>query len=63
MGRVNIRYGIYRKGGRPKVLNPKKASVAQALYADVSNIADICKTLNILRTTFYRYIDVEKKTA
>src|SRR5579864_3806549 len=37
-----------RLGGRPKALNPKKASIAQALYKDKTNsIAEICKTLNI----------------
>src|SRR5712692_7366324 len=36
-----------RLGGRPKALNQKKQSKAQALYNDKSNsIADICKTLN-----------------
>ena len=46
-----------RIGGRPKALNPKKVSMAQALYNDKSNsISDICKTLNISRSTLYRYI-------
>jgi DNA invertase Pin-like site-specific DNA recombinase len=47
-----------RKGGRPKALNtPKKVEMAQKLYADKSNSVDeICKTLNISRTTLYRYI-------
>src|ERR1700693_3267764 len=41
-----------RLGGRPKALNQKKASMAQALYNDKSNtIADICKTLNISKAT------------
>jgi len=48
-----------RKGGRPKVLTDKKAAMAQALYADKTNtLAEICKTLNISRTTLYRYIKV-----
>src|SRR5437763_1940108 len=39
-------------GGRRKSLDAKKASIAQALYNDKTNaIADICKTLNISRTT------------
>ncbi|SRR5579883_1421502 len=47
-----------RKGGRPKALDSKKASIAQALYNDKKNaITDICKTLNISRATFYRYIN------
>jgi DNA invertase Pin-like site-specific DNA recombinase len=46
-----------RIGGRPKALNSKKVSMAQALYNDKSNsITDICKTLNISRATLYRYV-------
>ncbi len=53
-----------RVGGRPKTLNPKKQSIAQALYDDKNNsVADICKTLNISRSTLYRYINVGQKTA
>src|SRR6202140_4920941 len=53
-----------RLGGRPKALNPKKASIAQALYNDTTNsINDICKTLNISRATLYRYIHVDQKAA
>jgi DNA invertase Pin-like site-specific DNA recombinase len=44
-------------GGRPKVLSPKKLAMLHALYADRNNsVNDICKTLNISRTSFYRYI-------
>ena len=50
-----------RMGGRPKALSSKKAAMLQALYADKSNsIDDICKTLGIGRTTFYRYIKTRK---
>src|ERR687896_150853 len=46
-----------RKGGRPKSLTGKKTAMAQALYNDKENsIDEICKTLNISRTTLYRYI-------
>jgi DNA invertase Pin-like site-specific DNA recombinase len=46
-----------RLGGRPKALNAKKVSIAQALYNDKNNsINDICKTLNISRATLYRYV-------
>jgi DNA invertase Pin-like site-specific DNA recombinase len=46
-----------RLGGRPKLLNQKKASIAKALYNDKSNsISDICKTLNISKATLYRYV-------
>ncbi len=49
-----------RLGGRPKVLNSKRQSIAQALYNDKNNsIAEICKTLNISRATLYRYIKVK----
>lgn len=49
-----------RFGGRPKALNDKKASIAQALYNDKSNAIDeICKTLSISRATLYRYIKVK----
>src|SRR5216684_2324770 len=47
-----------KKGGRPKVLpKSKKVQLAQQLFEDKSNkITDICKTLNISRTTLYRYV-------
>src|SRR5512132_788642 len=46
-----------RNGGRPKALTPKKAQMAEALYKDKNNTIDeICKTLNVSRTTLYRYI-------
>jgi DNA invertase Pin-like site-specific DNA recombinase len=46
-----------RKGGRPRVLTPKKAQMAQALYNDKTNtINDICRSLNISRATLYRYV-------
>lgn len=50
-----------RKGGRPRVLTPKKAQMAQALYNDKTNtINDICRTLNISRATLYRYLSSQK---
>jgi DNA invertase Pin-like site-specific DNA recombinase len=53
-----------RKGGRPKSLTGKKTAMAQELYNNRNNsINEICKTLNISRTTLYRYIDTAKKTA
>src|ERR671915_1212395 len=46
-----------RKGGRPKALTPKKAQMVQGLYRNKENSLDeIRKTLNISRTTLYRYI-------
>jgi DNA invertase Pin-like site-specific DNA recombinase len=51
-----------KKGGRPKVLKDKKVAMAQALYNDKNNsIAEICKTLNISRSTLYRYIEVGER--
>jgi DNA invertase Pin-like site-specific DNA recombinase len=48
-----------RHGGRPKLLSPKKMTLAQALYNDKTNtIAEICKTLGISRATLYRSIQV-----
>src|SRR5512134_3456756 len=46
-----------RRGGRPKSLTPKKAQMAEALYKDKNNTIDeICKTINVSRATFYRYV-------
>jgi DNA invertase Pin-like site-specific DNA recombinase len=46
-----------RKGGRPKLLSGKKAAHLRELYNNKNNsIDEICKTLNISRTTLYRYI-------
>lgn len=49
-----------RVGGRPKVeaLNsPRKIQMAKALYQDKRHsISDICRTLGVSRTTFYRYM-------
>jgi DNA invertase Pin-like site-specific DNA recombinase len=44
-------------GGRPKALSESKAKMARQLYADrTHSIAEICQTLGISRTTFYRYV-------
>lgn len=44
-----------RLGGRPK-LDPEKARAIKQLMKDEKNsVGDICKTLGISRTTFYRY--------
>src|SRR5215212_9266725 len=46
-----------RRGGRPKVLSDKKAEMARQIYADrTHSIDEICQTLGISRTTFYRYV-------
>jgi DNA invertase Pin-like site-specific DNA recombinase len=44
-------------GGRPKALTPKEVQMLRNMAADKSlTVSDICKTLGIGRTTFYRYV-------
>jgi DNA invertase Pin-like site-specific DNA recombinase len=46
-----------KTGGRPKSLTEKQVQMLRNLAADPENsIEDICKTLGISRTTFYRYV-------
>ena len=47
-----------RNGGRPKLMvDDAKVVLAKKLHADKSlEIDDICKTLRISRSTFYRYV-------
>jgi DNA invertase Pin-like site-specific DNA recombinase len=46
-----------RVGGRPKALTPKEIQILNNMASDKSlTVADICKTLGIGRTTFYRYV-------
>jgi len=47
-----------RHGGRPQVTSSAaRAVLAKKLHADRSlEIDDICKTLRISRSTFYRYV-------
>ena len=47
-----------RNGGRPKVTSDEaKVVLAKKLHADKSiEIDDICKTLSMSRSTFYRYL-------
>jgi len=46
-----------RTGGRPKALSAKEVQMLRNMAADKSlTVADICKTLGISRTTFYRYV-------
>lgn len=43
--------------GRPKRLTGKQAAIAQSLYSDGEHsIAEICRTLDISRSTLYRSI-------
>jgi DNA invertase Pin-like site-specific DNA recombinase len=49
-------------GGRKKKLTPSQVAMLHKLYADKSNpIQEICDTLHISRTTFYRYVNVWKQ--
>jgi DNA invertase Pin-like site-specific DNA recombinase len=51
-----------RLGGRPKVLDHEKITIAQSLYDDgKTTVEKICKTLGISRATFYR--NVKQKAA
>lgn len=44
-------------GGRPKALTSKEVQMLNSMAADKSlNVSDICKTLGVGRTTFYRYL-------
>ena len=47
-------------GGRPKVTSGEaRVVLAKRLHADKSlDIDDICKTLRISRSTFYRYVAI-----
>jgi DNA invertase Pin-like site-specific DNA recombinase len=46
-----------RKGGRPKALTTKEVQMLNSMAADKSlTVSDICQTLGIGRTTFYRYV-------
>jgi DNA invertase Pin-like site-specific DNA recombinase len=45
-----------RAGGRPKALSAKQVQMLRNMAADKSlTVSDICNTLGIGRTTFYRY--------
>jgi DNA invertase Pin-like site-specific DNA recombinase len=44
-------------GGRPRALTAKEVQMLKNMAADKSlTVSDICKTLGIGRTTFYRYV-------
>ncbi len=52
-----------RVGGRPKGMDEKKIALAKKLRQDHSlSIDDICKTLGVKRTTYYKYTKEEKTT-
>ncbi len=46
-----------RLGGRPRVLDDKKAAMAKNLFHDQKyTVEDICELMKISRATFYRYL-------
>jgi DNA invertase Pin-like site-specific DNA recombinase len=46
-----------KTGGRPHALTARQISIAQSLYADKkTSIPEICRTLKISKSTFYRYV-------
>ena len=58
MAGLNAARARGRLGGRPKALDDNKIIQAKALYKDKDlSIKDICSTLGIGRTTFYRYVN------
>ena len=53
-----------RLGGRPRSLEDKQVTLAKAMYKDKSNsVKDICATLRIGKSTFYRYLRGSKPAA
>ena len=47
-----------KAGGRPKALTEKQVRILHQLAADRSNsVQDICRTLDISRKTYYRYMN------
>jgi DNA invertase Pin-like site-specific DNA recombinase len=49
-------------GGRPKALTAKEVQMLRNMASDRSlTVSDICKTLGIGRTTFYRYVNAEQR--
>jgi DNA invertase Pin-like site-specific DNA recombinase len=49
-------------GGRPKALTPKEVQMLRNMAGDKSlTVSDICKTLGIGRTTFYRYVQAGER--
>jgi DNA invertase Pin-like site-specific DNA recombinase len=51
-----------RNGGRPKKLTKKQIEMLQHLAADKKHtVKEICQTLGIGRTAFYRYLNADQK--
>lgn len=45
-----------RLGGRPTVLDQRKAEMATSLYNSKTSIRDICETLGVSKATLYRHL-------
>jgi DNA invertase Pin-like site-specific DNA recombinase len=53
-----------RKGGRPRIMDPRKVAMAMALYGDTKHSpAEICAVLRISKTTLYRYLAAARATS
>ncbi len=53
-----------RKGGRPRVLTDKQVALARSMSEDKRNsIKDICATLGIGKSTYYRHLAAAAKNA
>lgn len=51
-----------KNGGRPRVMDSMKITMAKALYEDKNNtVTGICKQLGISRPTLYRYLNIKKE--
>ena len=46
-----------RKGGRPRLMDDRKITMAKSLMADKTNtVNQVCKILGVSRSTLYRYL-------
>jgi DNA invertase Pin-like site-specific DNA recombinase len=49
--------GRGRMGGRPKVITNKRIRIAKTMLADPkTTIKEVCETLQVSKTTLYRYL-------
>jgi DNA invertase Pin-like site-specific DNA recombinase len=49
-----------RMGGRPRAMDKKKAAMARSMHRDKNlTVKEICETLGIGKTTFYRYVNAD----
>ena len=51
---------LARRPGRPKAMDKKKAAMARSMHRDKNlTVKEICETLGIGKTTFYRYVNAD----